>query len=100
MIILSIKMSKQSEKREFVIHLFLQNPKWKRTQIAREANVCVKTVHNAIKKYRMDIKVTRKKGSDKPQVAKKVAALLEKNPRLSTRKLAKKLDVSQSTIVE
>ena len=68
MIFLSIKMSKQSEKREFVIHLFLQNPKWKRTQIAREANVCVKTVHNAIKKYRMDIKVTRKKVPEEKKV--------------------------------
>jgi len=94
-------MSSEVKRRELVIRLFRENPRWSQKTIANKAKVSQSTVSDVLKRFEEDLSVTRKVGSGRkkgfvcPQKAKKVVALLEKNPGLSNRKLAEKVGCSE-----
>jgi len=97
-------MSSQVETRKSIIRIYQANPQWSFIKIAKEARVRRETVSKVINNFKKDLTINRKQGSGRkkgfqsPKTAKKVIALFEKNPRLSERKAAKKVDCSRSLI--
>lgn len=97
-------MSSEIKSRELIIRLFQENPKSSQKTLARKAKVCQKTVSNVIKNFNKNLSICRKSGSGRkkgfscPKNVKKVETLLERNPRLSNRKLAKKVNCSEKTV--
>jgi len=71
-------MSSQVERRELIIRLLKENPRWSQKTISNKANVSQMTVSNVIKRFEEDLNVTRKVGSGRkkgfacPQKGKKV----------------------------
>lgn len=94
-------MSLEVKRRELVIRLFQENPRWSQKTIANKAKVSQSTVSDVLKRFEEDLSVTRKVGSGRkkgfvsPQKTKKVVVLLKKNPGLSNRKLAEKVSCSE-----
>jgi len=97
-------MTTNLEKSEFIIRLFLEKSRWSQKTIANKAKVDRSTVSRVIRKYKTNFNLARKKGSGRkkgftsPENAKKVVALLTKNPRLSNRKLAAKVGCNERTV--
>ena len=56
-------MASELHKREFIIRLFIENPRRSQQTIANKAKVLQSTVSEVIKKYQSDLTITRKKGS-------------------------------------
>lgn len=94
-------MSSELERRELIVRLSKENPRWSQKTIANKAKVSTDTVSNVLKRFNTNLNLHRKVGSGRkngfvcPQKAKKVVALLEKNPGLSNRKLAEKMKCSE-----
>lgn len=82
----------------------LENPKWSYKKIAKEVKVNEKTVSKAIKLYQEQLDLSRKPGSGRkkgfrsPKKVKKVVAKLQQNPNISNRKLAIKVNTSETTV--
>lgn len=97
-------MASELENREKIIRIFQEKPETTYKSIAREVKVCIKTVGNVIKRFREDLKLTRKTGSGKqkgfksPKRVIKVKALYKRNPGLSSRKVALKAGCSKSLV--
>lgn len=94
-------MASTVKRRELIIRLSKENPAWSQKTIANKAKVSRITVSRVLQKFERVLNVTRKIGSGRkrgfvcPEKAKKVVALLEKNPALSNRKLAPKAGCSE-----
>lgn len=97
-------MATQQESRELVIKIYLENPLRNQKTIARIAKVGQSTVSDIIKKFKDDLSVEKKQGGGRKKgfvdkrKAEKVVALLEKNPGLSHRKVAKKMNCSEGLV--
>jgi len=89
---------------ELVVKLSKENPSWNQKTIANKAKISQKSVSNILRKFEEDLRLDRKVGSGRKrgyvdsQKAKKVVALLEKNPSLSERKLATKVGCSKTLV--
>lgn len=97
-------MASQVERQKLIIKILCENPGLRQSTVARRAKVSQATVSNVLKRLNTDVSFTRKVGSGRkkgymsPQLAKKVVALLEKNPCLSNRKVAQKVTCSESLV--
>jgi len=89
---------------ELVIKLSRENPSWSQGTIAKKAKICQKSVSNILRRFEENLRLERKVGSGRKigyadsGKAKKVVALLEKNPNLSERKLARKVSCSKALV--
>lgn len=87
-----------------ILRISKENPSWTLQKIAKEARVQRKTVGNVLKRFNETLSIARKPGSGrKPgfvdrKLDKQVEVRLEKNPRLSNRKLANKVGCSDRTV--
>lgn len=97
-------MSKQEEKRKFIIAKYLENTSKPVLQIAKELKCAETTARNFIKRYKEMLTTNRKPGSagkkgfSDPKLVQKVVRLVEKYPNATEREMALKFSTSKTTV--
>lgn len=92
------------EQRKKVVHKYLENPEASQRKIAKELKIAPSTVWNILKRYKETLSVDRAVSSftyrpkGDPKLTKKIVCDVKRNPGLSVRKRARKLDTTPSVI--
>lgn len=96
--------TKQMKVREKIIHKHTQNPDMSYNDIAKTLGVARSTVGNVIKNFKNTLTIERKKGSGRKagpiskSKDKAVVASFTRNPNVSVRDVAKKINMSKSYV--
>lgn len=97
-------MSKISETRKLIFKKMVENPQWTVLRMAKEVKVCRQVAGKVMRNFKKGLENTRKPGSGRPKgfhspkKVKKAVSLMKRNPRISNRKLALKVDLSEMSV--
>ena len=58
-------MASEVETRKFIIKIFQEHPEWSFIKIARKAGICRKTVSIVIRRFKEDLTINCKEGSER-----------------------------------
>lgn len=96
--------STQRDVRESIVRKYTENPNLSHNTIAKHLKVPKSTVTSVLKKYKETLSIDkksgsgRKKGFESPETAAKVVNVFKRNPSLSVRDVAKKVNMSSSYV--
>lgn len=94
----------QRDVRELIVRKYQENPSFSHNDIAKSLKIAKSTVTSALKKYNETLSIDKKKGSGRKKgfvsqkKSKSVIAALNRNPGLSVRDVAKKVNMSSSYV--
>lgn len=96
--------SKQEQVRSQIINKYLENPERSLKKLAKTMNVSYSTVKRTVSSYKKGLSTNRQEGSGRkkgptdPNLAKQVKKLYQRNPTISERTVAEKLQTSKSQV--
>ena len=99
-----IMASSEIERRELILHEHIKNPTLGIRQLGKKLGIAKSTVSDVLNRFSERLSLDRKlkissnKGAQDRQLASKVVTHYKRNPKISSRDIAKKLKVSQSYV--
>lgn len=94
----------EAERREKIVHSYLENPLWSASRLAKQLKLPRNTVWRVIKRYKETLTTIRKpqanrrSGTVDRKLRGKILKTIKRNPNLSDRDLARKFGAAHSTV--